>query len=121
MFLMRSDEYNDLRSQIDRLSIALNESDARAMNLSAQYAALLDKYHQLKLSGFAPLAEVRPALVQRPPDRVTEVITDVAGNNAALRRQLGAFARAQRLAREDEDDIVHDILHWGEDDGGTAE
>jgi hypothetical protein len=68
------------------------------------------------------LHQKNPApLTARKPDRVLEVIADVAGSNHALRKQLGSYARGQRADGVSEDDIVRGLLHWGDDDQGVAE
>ena len=106
MRLISAAEERDLRDELARLR-ALNDS-------------LFQTVLSLKATGAVVEREVTP-LARREPDRVTEVVADVAGNNGALRRALNTFARNARRDGLDEDEIVQKLLHWGTDDEGTPE
>ena len=89
---------------------------------SARYDDLLSKYHELKAVGYQAEAPTPiKALPKRSADPVAEVIADVAGSNHALRRQLGAFARAQKRDGMTDEDITHKLLNWDDDDQGISE
>lgn len=94
---------------------SIRDARAEAERVRTLNAELLDRL--MKAQGTAP---AKP-LAKRPTDRITEVIGDVAGSNHQLRKQLGAFARLALADKKDEDEIVHALLHWGDDDGGTPE
>lgn len=86
-----------------------------------RYDALFEKYHQLKAAGASDTPPPVSPLVKRKPDKVAEVISDVAGYNAQLRRQLGVYARQAKQAGDSDDDIAHKLLNWDDDDQGIPE
>lgn len=81
-----------------------------------RYDALLEHYHALKAAGAEPANIQRAPLEKKPTDRVMEVIADIAGSNATLRKQLGAYARRERANKTDDDEIVNTLLHWTDED-----
>lgn len=87
----------------------------------AMWQDLFAKYHALKMAGGTEPAPAPKALERKKEDPVAEVIADVAGNNAALRRQLGAYARAEKRKGTPVEDITHALLNWEPDEDGTAE
>lgn len=76
---------------------------------------LVQQIVDMRRTGFDKAPE-RPALPERKADPVTDAIALAAKNDAALRRHLGAFAKAQRAEGVDDDAIVSKILHWDEED-----
>lgn len=86
-----------------------------------RYDLLLEHYHDLRAQGAsAPTPQSIAPLEKKKADRVSEVIADVAGTNAALRRQLGVYARRARAEQVDDDEIVKTLLHWPDDDDHGA-
>jgi dihydrodipicolinate synthase/N-acetylneuraminate lyase len=84
----------------------------------SRYDALLEKYHALKLQGGGE-AVVRAPLPAASPDEVAQAIALKAGTDPALRRHLEQYAKAQRLKRTADSDIVDSILNWLDDDEGV--
>lgn len=85
----------------------------------ARYDALMDKYDAL-VRLMQP-AE-KPTLKPRKADPVLQAISDRAGNNGPLRRQLAKYAMDQRRKQVPDDDIVAVIAGpWHNEDDDEDE
>lgn len=104
------------RWTLERIDAELRLTRAENAALQSRYDALLAKYHGLveRPTGPAPAS-----LPERKSDPVSEAIGLAAGTNGVLRRQLGAYAKQQRLAGQPEEEIVASLLHWQDDDSGV--
>lgn len=105
----------------ERVCALLEQSIAQHTRTLELYNALARQYGTLVMRG-AVVHEPPPApLERRAPDRVMEVLADVAGSNAALRRQLLSFVKRRRADGDDDDAIIQALFHWSGDDEGTPE
>ena len=96
--------------QVAELYQHLKESEARYSTLQQQYDTLVRQV-------IATIPPPKPSSVPaKPGNRIQEVIADVAGNNGALRKQLGKFARDSARGGKTEDEIVRSLMHWPSED-----
>lgn len=86
--------------------------------LREQNATLLN--HALNAPRMTQEAAKPTPLVRREADPISEAIAASAGNNAALRRQLGVYAKQQVFMGDSPTDIATSILHWPEFGGDES-
>lgn len=103
------------RAEEAALVARAERAEAEAERLRTSNATLLDALLQRK-----PDQPVTP-LPKRQRDPVLEAIGDVAGSNATLRKHLGVWSRQQRADKVPDDEIVHELLNWPDDDRGVPE
>lgn len=95
----------DFQRRVDKLHDDLDAS-------RAQYEALLAKYHDLRVQGAAP-----PAQVERAMDPVTQAIIARSRNNPLLHRHYQTYVAEQRAMGLDEGEIAQAILRGTDDPG----
>lgn len=85
----------------------------------AQYDALLEKYHALKVKGAAPETAI-PVLETKAYDPIADAITRKAGANLQLRGLMGRRATREQAAGVPVMTIVEHIESGQTDDEGPA-
>lgn len=89
----------------------------RLKHTAARYDELFDRYHMLKLQG-ANVPDPKPVLAKKEPDPVMQAISNVAGNNPALRVMMVQQAIQDRNHGMADDQIVLNIERGIPDDFG---
>ena len=120
-FVSRERYENDLRTvdqsrmQASNLCESLIEEGCKER---MRYDLLLEKYHELRVSGATPA--IQPMKAALPPNEPSDVaIEDVLakrGNSALLRRVLTRYQSEQRRNKVDEDKIADAITTWRDPD-----
>ena len=90
----------------------------RLERMDAQYASLFDRYHTLKLQG-ANVPEPVTQLPRKEPDPVMQAISNVAGNNPALRVMMVQQAMQDRRHGLNDSQIALNIERGVPDDFGA--
>lgn len=103
-------------------TVPLAFHDASMAAERVRYAALLEKYHALKLAGAevpsvpSPLAPATPRLVTEP-DEMRDLIDAKAGGNLQMRKMMLRQLATDRAGNVDEDTIRDAILNGVSSDG----
>ena len=121
MFVMRWTHEREVSRWQELLKAA--ESRAAFVASEAQYlreqnATLLN--HALNAPRMTQEAAKPTPMAKREADPISEAIAASAGNNAALRRQLGVYAKQQAFMGDKPTDIATSILHWPEFGGDDS-